>query len=67
MDVTRIEAAPTKIIDWRRLTAKEIIKYNNEGVEVPPQYLSWAVDFRQSLEDNDKDTPFCFPVLPAHS
>lgn len=55
MDVTRIEAAPTKIIDWRRLTAKEIIKYNNEGVEVPPQYLSWAVDFRQSLEDNDKD------------
>ena len=55
MDVSRIEAAPTKIIDWRRLTAKEIIKYNNEGVEVPPQYLKWAVDFRQDLDKNDKD------------
>jgi hypothetical protein len=55
MEVTRIEAAPSKIIDWRRLTAKEIIKYNNDGVEVPPQYLKWAIDFRQDLEKNDKD------------
>jgi hypothetical protein len=55
MEVSRIEAAPTKIIDWRRLTAKEIIKYNNDGVEVPPQYLKWAIDFRQDLEKNDKD------------
>ena len=55
MDVSRIEAAPTKIIDWRRCTAKEIIKYNNDGVEVPPQYLKWAIDFRQDLEKNDKD------------
>ena len=55
MEVSRIEAAPTKIIDWRRLTAKEIIKYNNDGVEVPPQYLKWAIDFRQDLDKNDKD------------
>lgn len=55
MDISRIDALPTKLIDWRRCTAKEIIKYNNDGVEVPPQYLKWAIDFRQDLEKNDKD------------
>ena len=55
MDVSRIEAISPKQIDWRKLTAKEIIKYDNQGVEVPPEYLQWAKDFRADLTANDKD------------
>lgn len=55
MDVSRIEAISPKQIDWRKLTAKEIIKYDNQGVEVPPEYLQWAKDFRADLSANDKD------------
>jgi len=56
MDVSRIEAVTPRTIDWRRLTAREIIKYDQEGIEVPEQYLSWAKEFQQSLTENDKDT-----------
>lgn len=55
MDVTRIEAISPKQIDWRKLTAKEIIKYESTGVEVPPEYLQWARAFRADLEANDTD------------
>lgn len=55
MDVSRIEAISPKQIDWRKLTAKEIIKYDNQGVEVPSEYLQWAKDFRADLSANDKD------------
>lgn len=55
MDVSRIEAISPKQIDWRKLTAKEIIKYDNQGVNVPLEYLQWAKDFRADLTANDKD------------
>lgn len=55
MDVARIEAISPKQIDWRKLTAKEIIKYESTGVEVPPEYLQWARSFRADLEANDTD------------
>ncbi len=55
MDVSRISMVTPKIIDWRRLTAKEIIKYDNEGMNVPQEYLSWARAFRVDLEKNDTD------------
>ena len=55
MDVSRISMTTPKIIDWRRLTAKEIIKYDNEGINVPQEYLSWARAFRVDLEKNDTD------------
>ena len=55
MDVSRIEAISPKQIDWRKLTAKEIIKYDNQGVNVPPEYLQWAKEFRADLTANDKD------------
>lgn len=56
MDVSRIGAISPNMINWRNLTAKEIIKYENQGVEVPSQYLQWARDFRASLETNDETT-----------
>src|SRR5574344_2160621 len=56
MDVSRISAITPKQIDWRALTAKEIIKYENIGVTVPSQYLQWAMEFRASLETNDETT-----------
>ncbi len=58
MDVSRIDAISPKQIDWRKLTAKEIIKYDNQGVEVPTQYLQWAIQFRNDVEAaaNDETT-----------
>lgn len=56
MDVSRIGAISPNLINWRSLTAKEIIKYDNQGIEVPSQYLQWARDFRASLESNDETT-----------
>lgn len=56
MDVARIEAISPQKIDWRRLTAKEIIKYEQQGVEVPAQYLQWAQEIRNSLETTDDIT-----------
>ena len=55
MDVSRIEAISPKQIDWRKLTAKEIIKYESTGIEVPPEYLQWARAFHADLEANDTD------------
>lgn len=55
MEVSRINAVSPMQIDWRKLTAKEIIEYNNQGVEVPTQYLQWAQEFRQSLTAGDTD------------
>lgn len=55
MNVSRIEAISPKQIDWRKLTAKEIIKYDNQGINVPPEYLQWAKEFRADLTANDKD------------
>lgn len=55
MDVSRIEAVSPKQIDWRKLTAKEIIKYDTEGVEVPTQYLQWAKEFNNDVEAASKD------------
>ena len=55
MDVSRISMAAPKVIDWRKLTAKDIIKYDSEGMNVPPEYLSWAKSFRIDLEKNDTD------------
>ena len=56
MEVSRIGAISPQQIDWRRLTAKEIIKYEQQGIEVPTQYLQWAQEFRASLDSNDETT-----------
>ena len=55
MDVSRIEAISPRHIDWRKLTAKEIIKYDNEGIEVPSQYLQWAKEFHADIESAQND------------
>lgn len=55
MDVSRINMITPKQIDWRKLTAKDIIKHDAEGMEIPSQYLQWARAFRVDLEKNDTD------------
>ncbi len=55
MEISAISAVSPKEIDWRKLTAKEIIKYENEGVEVPDEYLQWAKDFQNDLKAADTD------------
>lgn len=55
MDVSRIEAISPKQIDWRKLTSKEIIKYDNQGIAVPDVYLQWAKNFLSDVNSTDKD------------
>ena len=56
MDVSRIEAISPRQIDWRRLTANQIIKYQEQGVDVPSQYIQWAQNFINSIYSDDVTT-----------
>lgn len=56
MDVSRIEAISPSQIDWRRLTANQIIKYQEQGVDVPSQYIQWAQNFVNSIYSDDVTT-----------
>lgn len=55
MEISAINAVSPRQIDWRKLTAKEIIKYENQGVEVPNEYLQWAKRFQEEINSGDKD------------
>jgi hypothetical protein len=55
MEVSKITAVSPKQIDWKKLTAKEIIKYDNQGVDVPVAYLQWAKAFLSDVADADND------------
>ncbi len=56
MDVSRIEAISPRQIDWRRLTANQIIKYQEQGIDVPSQYIQWAQNFVNSIYSDDVTT-----------
>lgn len=56
MDVSRIEAISPRQIDWRRLTANQIIKYQEQGVDVPSQYIQWAQNCVNSIYSDDVTT-----------
>jgi hypothetical protein len=55
MEVSAISAVSPSQIDWRKLTAKEIIKYENQGVQVPDEYLQWAKAFIDNISASDND------------
>ena len=55
MDVSRIEAYNPNKINWRNMTAKEILKYEKEGVHVPNVYTQWAHDFLDNIQKYDND------------
>ena len=55
MDVSRIEAFKPSIINWKNLTAREIIKYKSSGIEVPNIYYQWAISFLNDVENARKD------------
>ena len=55
MNVSAIGPVSASQIDWRRLTAKEILEYDEQGVQVPEQYLQWAKSFQDDLAAGDKD------------
>lgn len=55
MDVSRIEAFNPNRINWKILTAKEIMKYERQGIEVPNIYLQWAQEFINSVHKTDND------------
>jgi hypothetical protein len=55
MDVSRVEAISPKQIDWRKLTAKEIIEYDDSGISVPVEYLQWAKNFLSDVSSADND------------
>ncbi len=52
MDIQRINAN----IKWQQLTAQEILKYQEEGEEVPNEYQKWAAAISAVLDVNDEVT-----------
>ena len=55
MDVSRIESFNPNKINWRNLTAKEILKYEKNGVQVPDVYAQWAHNFLANVQKYDND------------
>jgi len=55
MDVSRIEAYNPNKINWRNMTAKEILKYEKQGVHVPDVYAQWAHEFLSNVQKYDND------------
>ena len=55
MDVSRIESFNPNKINWRNLTAKEILKYEKNGVQVPDVYAQWAHNFLENVQKYDSD------------
>lgn len=55
MDVSRIEAYNPNMINWRNMTAKDILKYEKQGIEVPDVYLKWAYEFLTNVQKYDND------------
>lgn len=55
MDVSRIEAYNPNKINWRNMTAKEILKYEKQGVHVPDVYSQWAHEFLSNVHKYDND------------
>jgi len=55
MDISRIEAYNPNKINWKNLTAKEILKYQKQGVEVPDVYVQWAQEFLRNVQKYDTD------------
>ena len=55
MDISRIEAYNPSKINWKNMTAKEILKYKNTGTDVPVIYYQWAIDFINDVNKSQKD------------
>lgn len=55
MDVSRIEAFRPSRIDWKNLTAREIMKYKQQGLEVPNLYYQWAIGFLNDVDNARND------------
>lgn len=52
MDIQRLNAN----IKWQQLTAQEILKYQEEGEDVPKEYQKWAAAISAVLEVSDEVT-----------
>lgn len=55
MEISRIEAFKPSIIDWKNLTAREIVRYKSSGIDVPNLYYQWAISFLNEVENARKD------------
>lgn len=56
-DVTRIPFKPQQqIVNWNSCTADEILNYEEEGQEVPEQYLRWAEEMSAAMNVQDDVT-----------
>ena len=52
MDIQRLNAN----IKWQQLTAKEILKYQQQGEQVPSEYQQWAAAISSVLNVTDEVT-----------
>lgn len=56
-DVTRVPFKPQQeIVNWNTCTADEILSYEEEGQEVPEQYLRWAEEMSAAMNVQDDVT-----------
>ena len=55
MDVSAISAYKPQY-DWRNMTARQIIKHDDDGDKVPAIYLQWAREFLNSVYADDVTT-----------
>lgn len=47
---------PQEVVNWGSCTAEEILDYEEQGQEVPEQYLSWAEEMAASMNTQDNIT-----------
>jgi len=55
-DVLGPRLQQNQIVNWGSCTAEEILEYEEQGQEVPEQYLSWAEEMSASMNAQDDVT-----------
>lgn len=55
-DVLGPRFQPNQVVNWGSCTAEEILEYEEQGQEVPEQYLSWAEEMSASMNAQDNVT-----------
>ncbi len=55
MEISPINSISVQTINWRNMTARQILEYNQIGIEPPDVYLNWATEFLNSVSAGQDD------------
>ena len=56
MEINNVNANQTQQIKWQQLTAKEILKYKDDGEQVPTEFQKWAAAVSAAINIQDDVT-----------